>query len=309
MAAAFELVREPGQLPALLAAVLGAEPGSRAAAPQVRALLAYVFREGVSWQAAVLHGEQPPRAAALLIELPGRTGLFLVPAFSRDSDRWAVGRQAIVELIRDTPQIYYYQALLEPGDLLRAGFLTDVGFSPLTQLLYLERATVFPWVDEPRETDAEWLPLSRSQETRFATVIARTYEDSLDCPELCPLRPLSDTLASHRGSGTFDPTLWELCVQRGVDQGCILLAAVPGDPGALEVVYVGGAAESRGRGVGHLLLARALTLARQRRFERLTLAVDARNSPARALYDRFAFRFIAARDAWLYVPARGEVAR
>ncbi len=303
-----ELLADPAALPSLVSEILTSADGAPVPPGQVRALLSYVCRPGVTWVAAVRTGGGKRLAGALLIELPGGTGLLLVPACEINSARGELVRDALRRLTSPARPLHYYQALLEPGDRLRSGLLGGAGFTPLTQLLYLERAAVFPWVDEPRASDLAWVCMRADDEDRFAGAIRATYEDSLDCPELCTLRPLADTLAAHRGSGAFDPTLWQLCILAGTVAGCILLAPVPGDPGALEVVYVGVDANARRRGVGRLLLGRAVCLARTRHFERVTLAVDARNVPARALYDRFSFRLIARRDAWLYVPARGEVA-
>ena len=42
----------------------------------------------------------------------------------------------------------------------------------------------------------------------FERAIERSYEQSLDCPELSELRTVQDALAGHRAAGTFDASLW-----------------------------------------------------------------------------------------------------
>src|SRR5690606_23180661 len=102
-------------------------------------------------------------------------------------------------------------------------------------------------------------------------------------------RPPSAVIASHKATGAFDPTLWELALLDDRPVGCVLLSPVS-PQGVIEVVYMGVAASVRRRGVGRLLLRRAVALSRERRMQRLTLVVDERNAPARALYARFDFQ-------------------
>jgi ribosomal protein S18 acetylase RimI-like enzyme len=125
-----------------------------------------------------------------------------------------------------------------------------------------------------------------------------TYDGTLDCPELAGRRTAEEILAAHRASGVFDPSQWELVELDGYDAGCVLLQRVPGHD-ALEIAYMGVVPKSRGRGVGADLLRRALAKTRASGCARLKVVVDARNAPARGLYERFGFRAIARREAYL----------
>jgi ribosomal protein S18 acetylase RimI-like enzyme len=68
----------------------------------------------------------------------------------------------------------------------------------------------------------------------------------------------------------------------------------------LELVYMGVMPAWRRRGVGTLLLRRALARCREVGAKEITVVVDVRNTPARRLYERFAFTTVAQREAHLY---------
>lgn len=187
------------------------------------------------------------------------------------------------------------QALLDPAarreavaDLCRGG-LPRVG-----QLLYLGRGTEPPL--EPlagRSAPAPelaWAGYSDQNAGEFRAVLARTYQGSLDMPELEGVRSLDDVLASHRASGRFVPERWRLGRVPGEPEAAaILLLADQPERQAWEVCYLGLTPEARSRGLGRATLAHALDLARPHR-NRLELAVDDRNGPAVRLYHQAGFR-------------------
>jgi len=290
---------EPHALRDALGLVL-APPRGAANPAQVRTFLAYLTQTGIRWEAWQHADRGASRAVLLTLWLPGRTASLLLthPTSPQERD----GLRDLLAYWRERAQathLHYAQALIEPEADGKRDVLLQTGFTRLTRLAYLERDARFPWCDPPEAPGLEWLPYTPERQERFARVIEATYADSLDCPELTGLRPIEDVLASHRASGPFDPRLWELAYVQGVDAGCLLLTRVPGVP-ALEVVYMGVVAAQRRRGIGALLLRRALQQARQRGIERVTLVVDERNRPARRLYDRFSFGPVTERDAyWL----------
>ena len=171
----------------------------------------------------------------------------------------------------------------------------------LAPLAYLERSVAYPWLDPPPPDAAEWRSYTPASHAQFTAVLSETYVDSRDCPELTDLRTAADALAAHRVSGRFVPELWELALIDGEPSACLLLAEMA-HGSTLEVVYMGVVPRCRGRGLGELLLRRALQQARTRHIKRLTLAVDARNAPAITVYERVGFRPVGRRDA--YVCAR-----
>jgi mycothiol synthase len=130
----------------------------------------------------------------------------------------------------------------------------------------------------------------------FASTIARSYENSLDCPGLSGLRDMEDVILGHKGAGEFDPSAWFLLSQHQKPVGVLLLGlATHAD--AMELVYLGLTPEARGRGFGDLLMNLALvSVVRHNRAE-LTLAVDSRNAPAMRLYFRHGLRRMGSRAA------------
>ena len=80
--------------------------------------------------------------------------------------------------------------------------------------------------------------------------------------------------------------------------GVLLLTAVP-ECGALDLSYLGVVPGARGQGFGRELAGKAIREAVAARAAQLTLAVDARNLPARQLYARLGFEEAQAREVFL----------
>lgn len=258
---------------------------------------------GGRWVGAALGPAQRPLGLCLAAILPGRTALLLAAAPGVES----VEEPAQVAAVRGVlgrlraADVTHAQALLDPDDDVRRRMLERSGLAFLTTLDYCERDAQFPWSAAPLPTEATWLPYRPELHARFIAVIGQSYEATADCPELGALRSVEDALAGHRRVGVFDPALWQIAIHENQDAGVLLLAQHPATSAA-EVVYCGVVAAHRGRGVGRLLLRRALDLTRTAHLRRITLVVDSRNSPARRLYDAFAFQTTAVRAA-LIIPA------
>ena len=124
----------------------------------------------------------------------------------------------------------------------------------------------------------------------------RSYQQTLDCPELCGLRDTADVLESHRATGVFDPTLWFLAFRGDDPVGCALYARSRTGR-SIELVYLGLSPEVRGRGLAAHLLWRGLRMARDRSVKEVACAVDERNTPAIRLYGRAGMREVARRVA------------
>ena len=133
----------------------------------------------------------------------------------------------------------------------------------------------------------------------FAAVLARTYEGTQDCPEISDARTAPEALAGHQAEG-FDPNRWWLASAGGAAVGLLLVnPAVDGE--GWEIAYVGVVPEQRRRGFGRELMLKALTEAKAAAEPQVTLAVDARNQPARDLYRLVGFEATESRDVLLAV--------
>lgn len=200
------------------------------------------------------------------------------------------------------------QALTEPAHAWAQEAFLAAGFMHVGNLTYLRRGPV-SWIATPAPNLGDAAELRtfasleaaagrKAAEAAFGAALEASYEQTLDCPELCGLRSISDVLDSHRATGQFDPRLW--WVMLGGDAaaapaerkplGCLLLNPCK-DQQTIELVYIGLAAEARGRGWAKPLLLHGMSVALQgRRGYEVACAVDDRNTPARNLYASLGFR-------------------
>ena len=164
--------------------------------------------------------------------------------------------------------------------------LRSAGFIHLSDLLYMVcTGDSFPTSD-PREISAtpyEVEPYDETQHERLTGIVERTYEQTLDCPDLDGVRDIADVLAGYRATGQFNPARWLFVRCKGRDAGCLLLTDHPSAE-QWELIYMGVVPEQRGRGLGVELARYAQWLAGKADTQRLVLAVDAANEPAIAAY-------------------------
>ncbi len=197
------------------------------------------------------------------------------------------------------------QALPEPQELAAAAALTRAGFIKVGELMYMRRPfdAPFPAVSEGWPGGVSVVPLTslgppERQDATLLTAMDSSYVDTLDCPELCGLRDSHDVLASHKATGVRDPALWFVAIEAGIACGCMLLSPCT-DQRSVELVYLGLAPCLRGRGIATRLLSMGIERTRGLGAAELTCAVDARNTPAIRLYERFGFRSFARRVAFV----------
>jgi ribosomal protein S18 acetylase RimI-like enzyme len=126
-------------------------------------------------------------------------------------------------------------------------------------------------------------------------LIESTYIDTLDCINLDGVRTTSDTIAGYRMTGQYRPEWWLIARQGDVDVGCLIMADHEVND-QCELVYMGIVPQARGHGLGRQLVKHALWLAASRERERLVLAVDRRNWPARDIYTQCGFQTWATRS-------------
>lgn len=206
------------------------------------------------------------------------------------------------------------QTLLNPGERAAARAFEIGNFRELARLAYLSRP--LPLVSEFEGFEPWKLPSgiraiavsdlkldAPTTDARLLTALTRSYEQTLDCPELCALRAPEDVLESHRSVRKFDPRWWWLIELDGEPEGVMLFTANP-EQGDVELVYLGLSPKLRGKGVARVLmrsgmraLATGLRSRKSRERGRLTCAVDLANEPARRLYRGLGFQMTAERIA------------
>jgi mycothiol synthase len=231
---------------------------------------------------------------------PGRVAALLVNRLATFAPEAAAG--AVRDALEAARQggVRFVQSLIDPADQQGAELLQACGCSPVTDVLYL----VCSPAGREAAQSCEGLRLVPVEDSpamleRLSNTISRTYEGSQDCPRLNGLRPIDEVLASYRAVGESGLRHWFIGEHESADAGCILLAE-HSTPRELEIVYMGIVPEFRGRGLGMGLVRQAQRLANELNFERLTLAVDAKNQPALAIYRAAEFQVAAKHRLFLH---------
>ena len=190
------------------------------------------------------------------------------------------------------------QVVISPDDDARRNLCLQCGFSPLTDLIYFyHHGRPSPLVLALPD-GLRWQSYDAASHELFKSVIARTYQDSLDCPELESIRDMEDVIACHKAAGAFVPRWWKVLFLNDQPVGALILSPLKNNP-SMDLTYMGLCPEARGRGLGNILLSEAFQCARQCRCQGVTLAVDSRNHPAYRLYERFGFTEIFRRSVLL----------
>lgn len=253
---------------------------------------------------------QPVRVRQVCLAMPGPgrvASVMLAPPLAGDTPADHAERVACVQAACEAltcqagqaaghaGSIRLLQALIPPADAWASRTLRDAGFIHVGELAYLRRALrpVLPWVDEAwpdgiRVRPVRGVRLGEPDRQAMLTAMERSYVRTLDCPELCGLRETADILDSHLAAGEHDPGLWFLVWHGHEPHGCMLLSPCPAR-GAVELVYLGLSESLRGCGLGRRLMLLGLRVAARTGLERMTCAVDTRNTPARRLYQRMGF--------------------
>ena len=240
-------------------------------------------------------------AAALPVISPGRTMLILTPSAPQDKAAQAALRAVIDALCEYgvARGVHLAQSLIDPTDVGLDAVFASEKFDRMAELQYLHvipRATVA--LPEP-PAGVRLIPYTEATHDLFGRAIIGSYEGSLDCPALNGLREVDDILAGHMASGTFDPSLWFALIDvQSEPLGVLCLSeSMRGD--AMELVYLGLLPAARGRRLGEFLMRHAIATASARGQERLSLAVDSRNTPALKLYYRHGMSRIGTKLALL----------
>lgn len=253
--------------------------------------------------------------AMLTLNAPGRVTMAWPPRAKRSAsdDEERDIALALLHRARDEAakkESRFVQLLADELSGVLDKAIKEVGFFHLTQLVYARRSI------DPNEQAAAPLPeiefVGYRDDLRdeLLGILNRSYQQSMDCPELTGLRSLEDVFASHQGHGDFLPERWLLVRQQGEWVGCLLMSAAKGEK-VIEISYVAVLPEARGHGLGRVLTREAIGRAVREGAEAVVLAVDGRNMPALAMYEDEGFVPWDIRDVYLLVldPADGRMVR
>ncbi len=252
------------------------------------------------------------RQTVLAVPSPGRAVMLIASHALREDEIETLGlavRTACegVAAIADIAQ-----ALVEPLRPLDIKAFEAGGLQRMATLEYLERplsplslidAPPPPqgWVIEPAASaqalaGSDVTALSELERSEIASVLEQSYHGTQDCPGLAGMRRTADVLEGHFGVSAR-ARYWLIARDSdGAARGVCLLNAIADGVGA-ELVYLGVAPLARGSGLARVLLAHGLLACMRARCKTVTLAVDARNEPARKLYETSGFHCTSTRVA------------
>ncbi|MCY2979083.1 MAG: GNAT family N-acetyltransferase [Planctomycetota bacterium] len=184
--------------------------------------------------------------------------------------------------------------------------LASAGMNPVAKLIQMERDEIRRPLASPTIQNGK---LGFKQHDEISTrdwhaIIEATYIETLDVPELNGLRNIGNTLEGYastqpRMTQPIIPGTWWVIQDGCVNIGCLLLT--PNDDQHCELTYLGLAPSSRGLGHSRAIMDHLDRWVTSHGFERMTLAVDIRNTPAIRLYQSRGFvaeRFV---QAWIRV--------
>ncbi len=246
----------------------------------------------------------PAGLAGVLVCLPvpGASALFWPPRSVDDADAQAREDRLLQRGLRRARDrgAKLAQSLLSPEEAPMAASLERNGFRHVTRLWYLAHDLELPAARPATPFRLDYLPYREDRPSEFHRTLLRTYEGTLDCPEVSGVRTIEEVIAGHRAQGRFDPDRWWLARDGGRPAGVLLLTEAP-ESGAVDVSYVGVVPEARRRGFGRALLLKALFEAKAGGAGRVTLSVDARNDPALHLYRGLGFAPYDRREVYLAI--------
>jgi mycothiol synthase len=237
------------------------------------------------------------RGVQVCISLPGASGLFWLPK-SKPHDPALEERlvqHALDWLRRGGAKLA--QAILSPLESVDAGPLLRRGFRSLTSLHYFEHP--LQMLPPSLAARLHYCTYSEANRDVFHATLQRTYEGTLDCPELNGMRTLDEVIAGHKAQGEFHPERWWLAFEGDNPIGVAIMTDVP-DLGAWDLSYVGLVPAARRQGLGRELVGRLLHFAHKARAPKLLLAVDRRNQPALQLYRSLGFVSGEYREVYLH---------
>ncbi len=253
------------------------------------------------WWARTLRG---PKAAAVTVPNAGGCDMLY---YSTPRHRSAVRTHA--RLLADLSQAAldagtpFVQAMVPPDAEAPAEAFRQARFIRAAELIYMRRELRQP---PGEQSPLTWPAFRQGQEARLAEIIADTYRDSLDCPDMLGLRDLDDVIAGHKASGLFRPASWWMPALEGETVGCVLVNDDIERAENCELVYLGTRPAYRRRGFARAMLRHALADATRRGLSAIHLAVDSANAPALNLYGQERFFELDRKVVFIRPPERSD---
>src|SRR6266540_4955784 len=238
--------------------------------------------------------------AAVCTVVPGGSGLVWPPQAAdgprRSFNEDVLTRHVLGRLREQGARLA--QCLLAPDEVFLAAPLIRNDFRHVTALWYLRHEGEVPPDCLGTPSRLVFQSYDEADRDLFHDTLLRSYEGTLDCPEVAGLRTLDDILTGHKAQGVFNPSLWWLGLEGERPVGVLLATELP-EVSGWEVAYVGVVPEARRRGFGRELVLKVLLEARAAEVAELVLTVDGRNHPAWGLYRSLGFEAFDKREVFL----------
>ena len=263
--------------------------------------------------------EPAVRQVCMIVPGAGGTGMCFISNPKNETKQAGLGSRevqiqeigaSLTAALQDLPtvardRIKVAQMLFEPDQDWAHEIARNAGMISVGTLDYMRLGfdQVSTWSNEapnwPSGIRVRPIKTMEADHDLLSEALERSYEDTLDCPELCGMRTMDDVIESHKSTGEFDPSRWWLLLDGDRPAGCCLLAHCPANE-SVELVYIGLSKRVQGHGFGERLLRHALGHLRIKdRVLDVTCAVDRRNIPASKVYSRLGFQVFDARCAYV----------
>ncbi len=238
-------------------------------------------------------------AAVYFFCLPGRVAT--LGGVRAENGVGNVAAAQVNELARELldGDIVQCQCVSAVGDQPTKQILAACEFTLLTQVAHIYVDLQASAITPVQSRGLNFRPASDFSAKRLARIVAETFADSQDCPELDGLRGEQDVLHGFLDGRQLRATnRWEVVERDGQPLGVLCLN--PAGGGDTELGYFGVSRPARGRGLGAALASRAMELSRECGDNILAAAVDQRNFPALRTYEQLGFRHHQSFDVWLH---------
>jgi mycothiol synthase len=192
------------------------------------------------------------------------------------------------------------QALLTREESPFGESLKRNGFAHVTRLWYLRHYLDLPVSLLLAKERLNFQSFRRADRHLFQETLLRTYEDTLDCPEVNGVRSIEEVVLGHQSQGKYDSGRWWLAFDGSGPVGVLLLIEMP-EAQYWELAYMGVIPEARGKHYGSELVRKALFEARAGEGGQLSLSVDERNLPAWKIYQHLGFEPYDEREVYLAI--------
>jgi len=176
--------------------------------------------------------------------------------------------------------------------------LIAAGFHPLTELVEYRRPTQTETALLPRGLSLE--PIRKLTSADLKTVWDETLIDTLDCPELNDCRGPSGLPAGFDDPRADADAPSSAAILHGRCVG-IIFGKIRAIESIAEIHYLGVIPAVRRSGIASVLLSHFPSSSGVAAAVETTVAVDARNDPARRLYERNLFRSYGSYRVWVWI--------